>query len=84
MIWKLLAIIFCWLLCGAWAIRMGEKNENEVERDSIWCYYLFGLLFLAIEWFGIWPSRIRKFRKGTVAVWRETILKKPARDSDRL
>lgn len=70
MLWIILTLVFGWLLCGAWAIRMDEKDGNKVE-DEPWLFYLFGLVGLAIVWFSIWPECIYRFCKGVAKAWRE-------------
>ncbi len=74
MIWVILTFVFGWLLCGAWAIRMEEKNDKTVYSISEnWPLYVFGLIGLAIVWLTIWPSRLRAFAKGIKAAWNQAL-----------
>ena len=68
--WKILTFVFGWLLCGAWAIRMDEKANKEV---NVWLYYICGLIGLVITWFSIWPKRLWKFAKGVAEAWRQAL-----------
>ncbi len=70
MIWIILTFVFGWLLCGALAIRMAEKDLEKVENDQ-WLYYSTAPFALIIMWIIIWPSRLGKFAKGIVAAWKE-------------
>ena len=75
MIYKILTIILGWLLCGAWAIRMEEKEASRVVRDwlHICCFYGFGPIALVIGGFLFWPSRLWKFAKGIGKAWKEAM-----------
>jgi len=71
MIWVILTFVFGWLLCGAWALRMDEKDGMNVKGNAFWFYYIGGLLGLTVVWLGIWPERIWKFGKGVVNAWKQ-------------
>lgn len=73
MTWKILAIVFGWLLCGAWVMRMIDKDSDYVERDiaAIGVFYGLGPLTLLIIWFTIWPARIKVFAKDTIVAWKK-------------
>jgi len=72
MIWIILTIVFGWLLCGAWALRMCEKDDDEVEK--YWSpFYTFGLIALVIIWFSIWPERIGEFIENFKSAWKQAM-----------
>ena len=73
MTWKILAIVFGWLLCGAWVMRMIDKDGNHVERDivPIGIFYGLGPLVLLVTWFTIWPKRIWFFTKDVIVAWKK-------------
>lgn len=72
MIWKILTFVFGWLLCGAWAVRMLNKDDNKVTRD-VWAFYVAGLVALIITWFAVWPKRLYRFTKCIKPAWKQAL-----------
>lgn len=73
MIWIILTFVFGWLLCGAWAIRMWEKEDNGPFVEPKWLFYLAAPFVLVITWFFIWPERLWKFGRGVVSAWKQSL-----------
>lgn len=72
MVWIILTFIFGWLLCGMWALRMGEKDDTIVSTTIDGIYHsIFGPIRLFTTFFTIWPDRIVSFYKRFIKAWRE-------------
>lgn len=75
MLWIILTFAFGWLLCGAWAIRMGQKSKwislPKAGTGFVFTLYAGGPVALVVIWCSIWPARLWKFCKGVAKAWRE-------------
>jgi len=71
----ILTFVFGWLLCGAWTIRMLEKDSDIIEKSKFWLglFYMTGMVGLIIMWFVIWPKRIWKFCECFVSVFKQAL-----------
>ena len=63
-------MVFGWLLCGAWGIKMTEKRRGCVEKNA-WANYLLGPIVFLGEITLHWPPLLWRFCKGVVRAWKE-------------
>lgn len=71
MIWKILTIVFGWLLCGAWNMRLIERRHTKISRLEAVVYYIFGAIGFAAEWWGYWWPKVHRRITAAIKAFKE-------------